>query len=57
MKLIIMSEKTGTQLASKKWNGGKLKIGDIVEQYGHNYKLTKFIELYDHYIIFNGVES
>lgn len=55
MKLII-TKKDGSQLASIKWNGGELKIGTIIEQYGVNFKITKFVEILDHYLIFNGEE-
>lgn len=55
MKLIITDE-NGEQLASTKWNGGELKINTIIEQYGNKYKITKFVEILDHYLIFNGVE-
>lgn len=55
MKLIITRE-DGSQLASTKWNGGELKINTIIEEYGNKYKITKFVEILDHYIIFNGVE-
>jgi hypothetical protein len=55
MKLIITRE-DGSQLMSLSWNGGELKIGSIIEQYGIKYEITKFIEIQDHYLIFNGVE-
>jgi hypothetical protein len=55
MKLIITKEDS-SQLASVSWNGGELKIGTIIEQYGIKYKITKFVEILDHYLIFNGVE-
>lgn len=56
MKILVIG-KDSMQIASGKYNEDKIiKLNSVLELDGGKFKLTDFVEVYDHYLIFKGEE-